>query len=346
MIKPIENASYQVTEMRDADRYWFHREICDLRHGRTRDVLVSVEKAGWQGIELITGLPWNVTIEDKGIQQSWKLVLMKVNGEDKLVFERFSRTSEGVKGEIFDLAHLPLWIVEETKQVALEMKEREMDKEGKDFLTDLATKVEQEKTTAKAGLSAKVEELEIGGLFHILSTTKGDSRGSFREVARFPEIEILTGYDFVGKQVNHSKSSYGTLRGFHVEPWAKLVTVISGLAVSYLIDCRIGSRTFGKISKVYLGYGTTPDGVEVLGGALFIEPGIGNSILTLSDKMDYNYVVDDLWRPDTALYAVNPMDPKLAVQWEKHVPLDKIIRSERDQNSPTFEEFTKKMGKG
>lgn len=178
-----------------------------------------------------------------------------------------------------------------------------------------------------------------------MSQTRGDERGSFREVARFPEVELLTGYDFVGKQVNHSLSTYGILRGFHVEPWAKLVTVVSGLAVSFLLDCRPGSRTFGKISKVYLGYGRTPEGEEIKGGALFIEPGIGNSVLTLSNKMDYNYVVDDLWRPDTALYAVNPMDPKLNVPWGNFVPLEKIIRSERDQKSPSFEEFAKLMKK-
>lgn len=343
MIKTTDNACYEVSEMTDVNRYWFRREFCDLRHGRTRIVLAAVEKAGWQGPDLISGLPWNVSIEDRGIQQTWKLVLMKLNGEDKLVFERFSKTKEGIKGETFNLAYLPSWIVDEIKQLSQEMKEREMDGDGQNFLINLVTKVEQEKVTAKAGLSAKVEELSIGGLYHIVSQTRGDERGSFREVARFPEIELLTGYDFVGKQVNHSLSSYGILRGFHVEPWAKLVTVISGFAVSYLIDCRPGSRTFGKMVKVYLGYGTTPEGEEIKGGALFIEPGIGNSVLTLSEKMDYNYVVDDLWRLDTALYAVNPMDPKLGVPWGEYMPLDKIVRSERDQTSPSFAEFTEKM---
>ncbi|EKD53074.1 MAG: dTDP-4-dehydrorhamnose reductase [uncultured bacterium] len=346
MIKIIDDACYEVSEMTDSDRYWFHREFCDLRHGRTRYVLVALEKAGWQGPDLISGLSWNISIEDRGIKQTWRLVLMKLNGEDKLVFERFSKTRDGIKEETFGLAYLPAWVVDEISQVAVEMKQRQMDSGGMNFLNNLVTKIEQEKTVARAGLSAKVEELGIGGLYHILSPTRGDERGSFREVARFPEVELLTGYDFVGKQVNHSFSTYGILRGFHVEPWAKLVTVVSGLALSYLIDCRPGSRTFGKIAKVYLGYGRTPEGEEIKGGALFIEPGIGNSVLTLSNHMDYSYVVDDLWRPDTALYAVNPMDPKLAVPWTDFVPADKIVRSERDQKSPTFEEFTRNMKVG
>jgi dTDP-4-dehydrorhamnose 3,5-epimerase len=345
MKKIIDDANYAMSEMPGADRYWFKREFCDLRHGRTRIVLIAVERAGLQGPDLLSGMPWNVSVEDRGIQQTWRLVMMKINGEDKLVFERFSKTREGIKEEVFNLAYLPNWIIEEISQVALEMKQREADDGGINYLNNLVTKIEQEKITAKAALSAKVEELSIGGLHHILSTTRGDDRGSFREVARFPEVELLTGYDFVGKQVNHSMSTFGILRGLHVEPWAKLVTVISGFAVSVLLDCRPGSRTFGKMETVFLGYGTTPDGVEIKGGALFIEPGIGNSVLVLSEKLDYQYVVDDLWRPDTALYAVNPMDPKLAIDWGKYVPLEKIIRSERDQTSPSFDEFTEKMKK-
>ncbi|HCQ31752.1 TPA: hypothetical protein DIU27_05265 [Candidatus Collierbacteria bacterium] len=346
MNKMINDATYAVTEMAGTGRYWFKREFCDLRHGRTRVVLVAVENAGWQGPDMISGLSWNVSVEDRKIQQTWKLVLMKINGEDKLIFERYSKTRDGIKGETFNLAYLPTWIVEEVSQVAMEMKQQQMDNGGVNFLNNLVTKIEQEKVVARSGLSAKVEELGIGGLYHILSTTRGDERGSFREVARFPEVELLTGYDFVGKQVNHSFSTYGILRGFHVEPWAKLVTVVSGLALSYLIDCRPGSRTFGKMAKVFLGYGRTPEGEEIKGGALFIEPGIGNSVLTLSNHMDYSYVVDDLWRPDTALYAVNPMDPKLDVPWTDYVPADKIVRSERDQKSPSFAEFTQKIKVG
>ena len=192
-------------------------------------------------------------------------------------------------------------------------------------------------------MPAIIEETKIKGLFKIESETKGDSRGSFREVVRFGELEEKTRYHFEAKQMNHSFSIYGTLRGLHVEPWAKMVTVVSGLVVSYLLDTRSDSPTFGQIEMAYLGFGTTPDGQEVKGGALFIEPGIANSVLTLSEKMDYTYVVDDIWTPATALYAVNPMDKDLAIPWTSYVPEKDIIRSERDLTSPTFEEFKAKV---
>lgn len=344
MTKINNDASYAVAGLANYNRYWFKREFCDIRHGRTRTVLATIEKAGGQDFDQVSGLPWNVSIEDRNSKQSWKLIQMRIDNQDKLVFERYTTTREGVKGEILNLAYLPIWITEEIGQLAIEMQERHMDSSGISFLNYLVIKINQEKTEAIKNISAKVEKLSIGGLHHIMTTTMGDSRGSFREVARFPEIELLTGYDFVGKQVNHSISTYGTLRGLHVEPWAKLVTVISGFCVSILLDCRKNSKTFGKTETVFLGYGTTPDGKKIEGGALFIEPGIANSTLVLSEKLDYSYVVDDLWRPDTAVYAVNPLDPALGIDWGKYVPLDKIKRSGRDTNSPTFAEYTNKIG--
>ncbi len=338
----IHTTPYQVTEMKGSNRYWFNRDYLDTKHGRDRKVLVSLEKAGWQGPDLISGLPWNVAIEDRGIQQTWKLVLKKVNGEDKLVFERYSKTREGIKEEEFDLAFLPSWVNEEIAEVGKEMAHKDFDG-GINFLNNLVKKIAQAKKVVMSGLSTKVEEKSIGGLYHIMTTTRGDERGSFREIARMPDIELLTGYDFVGKQVNHSLSTYGVLRGMHVEPWAKLVTTISGFAMSVFLDCRPKSKTFGKMETIFLGYGTTPDGEKIEGGAIFIEPGIANSLLVLSEKMDYQYVVDDLWRPDTALYSVSPMDPKLAIPWSKYVPAEKMILSERDRTAPTFEEFTEKM---
>lgn len=196
-------------------------------------------------------------------------------------------------------------------------------------------------TDTSSNFVSKISKTNIDGLLKVESLMKGDSRGGFREVARIGELETVSGYTFVAKQINHSTSVYGTLRGLHVEPWAKIVTVANGLAVSVLLDCRKNSPTFGKIETVFMGFGKTPEGEELNGGSLFVPPGVANSFLVLSEKLDYVYAVDDLWTPSTALYAVNPMDPGLGIEWTKYVPEEKIIRSERDMNSPTFEEFGK-----
>lgn len=343
MAKILNDASYEVAEMLDEGRFWFRREFCDLRYGKDRMILVSLEKANYEDISVAGLLRWNVRVDERRLMQFWKLVVMSIDGEEKLMFERTVRGRNGGKGDNLNLGYTPDWLIDELSQVAVEMKQRELNKDGMDFLGELVEKITEAKKENKEKFTALVKETEISGLYHIMSQTRGDDRGSFREVVRFPEIEIMTGYDFVGKQVNHSFSVYGTLRGLHVEPWAKLVTVVSGFAVSYLLDTRLKSPTYGKMQMVYLGYGKTPEGEEIKGGALFIEPGIGNSVLTLSDKMDYTYVVDDIWTPATAVFAVNPMDPKLAIPWTEYVPEKEIIRSERDQNSPMFDEFIKSV---
>jgi len=343
MTKIFNDASYEVAQMPADGRYWFRRGYCDMRYGKIRQVLITFEKADYEDTPVAGILPWNLRIDERRSMQFWKLMVLSIDGEEKLMFERTVSGRSGGKGDNLSLGYTPDWIIDELKQVAIEMKERKISKEGMEFLNDLVSKIAQTKNENRTKFTAAVKETEISGLFHILSQVRGDDRGSFREVVRFPEIEIMTGYDFVGKQVNHSFSRYGTLRGLHVEPWAKLVTVTTGLAICTFLDCRQNSATFGKMHTEYLGFGTTKDGQEIKGGAMFIEPGIANSVLTLSDKLDYTYVVDDLWTPATATYAVNPMDKDLAIPWTSYVPEKDIIRSERDMTSATFKEFTDKI---
>jgi dTDP-4-dehydrorhamnose 3,5-epimerase-like enzyme len=343
MTKIMNDASYEVAEMPGQGRLWFKRGYCDVRYGKIRQVLITLEKADYEDVSVSGLLPWNVRIDDRSSRQFWKLMVLNIDGEEKLMFERTVRGRNGGKGDNLNLGYTPDWLIEELKQVAIEMKERKLNEEGMKYVDGLVEKIVEAKKENREKFTAQVEETEIGGLFHIMSQTRGDDRGSFREVVRFPEIEVMTGYDFVGKQVNHSFSRYGTLRGLHVEPWAKLVTVTSGLAICTFLDCRPQSISFGKMHTEYLGFGTTKDGKEIKGGAMFIEPGIANSVLTLSDKLDYTYVVDDLWTPATATFAVNPMDNDLAIPWTDYVPEKDIIRSERDMTSPTFEEFIKSV---
>lgn len=190
---------------------------------------------------------------------------------------------------------------------------------------------------------SKISETEIDGLYTVESLMKGDLRGGFREVARIGELETVSGRTFEAKQINHSSSIYGSLRGIHVEPWNKIVTVASGLAMCLLLDCRKNSKTYGKMKSIFLGFGKLPDGRELNGGSIFVPAGVGNSFLVLSERLEYVYVVDGLWNEKTSIYAVNPMDPKLAINWTDYVPNEKIIRSERDINSPSFEEFGEKI---
>ena len=333
MTKNIDSFKYSVAEMPESGRYWFRRTYWDENHGRERSLLITLESS--------FDNKWVIRLEDRKSGQYWQLLRMNIDGEEKKVFERFVRTKGGIKNDILSLGYLPNWIIEELVGMVGEIRERGIEEGVKNFLQELIENVMTDKRVSREKLTATVDETKIRGLYKINGQTKGDDRGSFREVVRFPEIELLTGYDFMGKQVNHSYSIYGTLRGLHVEPWAKLVTVISGLAASVFLDCRPMSKTYGKMETIYLGFGKAPDGTEVKGGAVFVEAGIANSFIVLSEKLDYSYVVDDLWTPGTSTYAVNPFDEKLNIPWTSFVPMDKIIRSERDMKSGSFEDLAK-----
>ena len=78
----------------------------------------------------------------------------------------------------------------------------------------------------------------------------GDDRGFFFESFNQKIFKDATGLDREFVQDNHSKSSYGVLRGLHYQlaPMAqgKLVRVTQGEVFDVAVDIRKGSPTFGQ----------------------------------------------------------------------------------------------------
>jgi dTDP-4-dehydrorhamnose 3,5-epimerase len=175
------------------------------------------------------------------------------------------------------------------------------------------------------------ERTEIEGLLVIRWDTHGDERGFFRQTYQVREIAEALGREPVLRQGNHSRSAPGVLRGFHAEPWDKLVYVVRGLAFAAIADIRPDSQTFGQACSFLLGDG--PDGERI---RLFISEGLANSFCTLGDgPTDYIYDVGDYWRPDIEKPAVIWDDPDLAVNW----PLADPTLSEADRANPSLREL-------
>src|SRR6516164_5583743 len=76
----------------------------------------------------------------------------------------------------------------------------------------------------------------------------GDQRGFFLETYQFPRYaEHGISRPFV--QDNMSRSSYGVLRGLHLQnpsPQGKLVSVMRGRVLDVAVDVRIGSPNFRR----------------------------------------------------------------------------------------------------
>jgi dTDP-4-dehydrorhamnose 3,5-epimerase len=187
-----------------------------------------------------------------------------------------------------------------------------------------------------------VERTDIDGLLVVRWDTHGDERGFFRQTYQIRELTEALGREPVLRQGNHSRSQPNVLRGFHAEPWDKLVYVVRGLAMAAIADIRPDSPTFGEARSFLLGdepEGSSSDSGSRLGGErirLFISEGLANSFCTLGEgPTDYCYDVSDYWRPDIEKPAVAWDDPDLAVDW----PIAEPILSEADRANPTLREL-------
>jgi len=70
-----------------------------------------------------------------------------------------------------------------------------------------------------------ITETELAGVFIIERPVHGDERGFFRELYRKTDLDTRLGFSFEPVQTNHSRSEKNILRGIHIAPWNKLVTV-------------------------------------------------------------------------------------------------------------------------
>ncbi|HEY5601070.1 MAG TPA: dTDP-4-dehydrorhamnose 3,5-epimerase [Patescibacteria group bacterium] len=164
-----------------------------------------------------------------------------------------------------------------------------------------------------------IEESDISGVFVIKRPVFADSRGFFRETFRKNELDDRLGFSFDIVQANHSRSQKDTLRGLHIAPWHKLVTVLNGLVQQIVVDLREDSQTFGKHVSILLG--------EDNWSGVFIPKNCGNGFLVLTPSADYNYLTSENWVVGKEKYILYN-DPDLNIPWQTNNPLV----SEKDQS--------------
>lgn len=153
------------------------------------------------------------------------------------------------------------------------------------------------------------QELNIKGVWLIKPKRYGDERGYFSETWKREEFEAHVGkVNFV--QDNESLSSYGVLRGLHLQrgQWsqAKLVRVSMGRVLDVALDLRPGSPTYGKHVAVEL----SQEGGE----QLFIPRGFAHGFVVLSEKAQFQYKVDNVYAPQSEM-SIAFNDPDLGIDW-------------------------------
>ncbi|MFA9446888.1 dTDP-4-dehydrorhamnose 3,5-epimerase family protein [Egicoccus sp. AB-alg6-2] len=172
-----------------------------------------------------------------------------------------------------------------------------------------------------------VQRTAIEGLLVLRFEPATDERGFFRQAFQLGELEDALGREVRLRQGNHARSAPGVIRGFHAEPWDKLVHVTRGTVLAAVADIRPDHGTFGEVATFLLG---DHPGEQA---ALFVAEGLANAYGVRGDEpADYVYEVSREWAATADKRAVAWDDPDLAVDWGIEVP----AVSAADRANPTL----------
>lgn len=179
-------------------------------------------------------------------------------------------------------------------------------------------------------LNLNIYNTKLQGVKVLEPIVFGDQRGWFMETfsdANFNNI----GLDLTFVQDNHSFSALkGTLRGLHYQlnPKAqtKLVRCTRGVIFDVAVDIRKGSPTFSNWFGIELS--------EKNKKQLLIPKGFAHGFMTLTNDVEVQYKVDELYSPECDRGIVWN-DPAIGIEW----PIDVTpILSEKDEKAPLLKD--------
>ncbi|MBF0596857.1 dTDP-4-dehydrorhamnose 3,5-epimerase [Faecalibacter rhinopitheci] len=175
-------------------------------------------------------------------------------------------------------------------------------------------------------------ETKLKGCFILEPTVFEDERGYFFESYNEHKMEQILGYKPTFVQDNQSKSSFGVVRGLHMQSGefsqAKLVRAIEGTVIDVAVDVRPDSPTFGQSVAVELSAENKRQ--------LFIPRGFLHGFSVISDTATFFYKCDNGYNKASE-NGVTPLDESLAIDWG--ISVDQMILSEKDQEAQSFETF-------
>lgn len=177
----------------------------------------------------------------------------------------------------------------------------------------------------------KIKETPLKDCYIIEPTIFEDERGYFFEKFNEKRFEEFTGQNGHFVQDNISKSSYGVLRGLHLQKGehaqAKLVSCLEGKVLDVAVDLRKDSPTFGKWFSLEL---TAENKLQ-----LYVPRGFGHGFSVLSDTAIFSYKCDNFYNKESEV-SVFWNDEDLKIDWQ--LPAEDVILSEKDKVSPSFKE--------
>src|SRR5271170_1656725 len=177
-------------------------------------------------------------------------------------------------------------------------------------------------------MEIRVESRSLRDVFVLVPDIFQDSRGFFMETFREDQFKALgLPYQFV--QDNHSRSSYGVVRGLHFQwdpPMGKLMRVSQGSAFLVAVDIRKGSPTCGK----WVGIETSAENRR----QVWAPAGFARGFCVLSETAEIQYKCTGIYN-NKGESGIRWDDPALGVKW----PIEDVLLSEKDRTAQTLEEW-------
>ncbi|WP_022928937.1 dTDP-4-dehydrorhamnose 3,5-epimerase [Patulibacter americanus] len=154
-----------------------------------------------------------------------------------------------------------------------------------------------------------------------------DDRGFFAETFR-ENVLADAGIHDTWVQDNHSRSSYGVVRGLHFQIGrgaAKLVRCGRGHIWDVIVDLRKGSPTYAK----WEGFDLTDENMH----ALYVPVGFAHGFCVMSDVADVLYKQTNYYSGEVER-GIAYDDAEVAVRWPIEQP--NIVVSQRDAGGPAL----------
>jgi len=154
-----------------------------------------------------------------------------------------------------------------------------------------------------------------------------DFRGSLRETYN---KKIINWDKFIFEYATISKKN--VLRGFHFQhkyQQSKLVTVIKGKILDWVVDLRRNSRTFGKTFSIILSENNCK--------SLYVPRGFAHAYFSIQEINVIYYKLSDYYNSKFE-DGINFNDKDIKVKW----PKTKLIVSKKDKLLGSFKNFKTK----
>ncbi|MDY3529515.1 dTDP-4-dehydrorhamnose 3,5-epimerase [Riemerella anatipestifer] len=169
-----------------------------------------------------------------------------------------------------------------------------------------------------------IKETPLKDCYIIEPTIFEDERGYFYEKFNEKKFEELTGMNGRFVQDNISKSSYGVLRGLHLQKGeyaqAKLVSCLEGKVWDVAVDLREDSPSFGKWYGVEL---TAENKLQ-----FYVPRGFAHGFAVLSETAVFAYKCDNFYNKESE-GGILWNDVDLAIDWKLNEA--DVILSEKDK---------------